>query len=155
MNIELLEKVKTQILAEPRGFDMHKWVGLDGEHETILGEPCGTVCCIAGWAATLSGFSVAYLNAMLDDAGRDEEPVFSIARAVLQIDHSDANSLFYSGSWPQPFAGDYKSAETPEARARVAVARIDALIHEKGCTPRERQVVPRREVADIPTFALL
>ena len=112
MNIDLLLKVKEQILKQPELFDMSRW---------FLPTECGTAACIAGWAWLLSG---------------REEREFSgdRTRMVPQLDLTaeQERSLFHVCDWPRIFAGHYKSARTPAYRARIGAERIDHFIATNG-----------------------
>lgn len=59
MNTELLLKVKSAILAEPRKFTMSQWAGKDED------SPCGTSACIAGHAVAIER-GVSKLNEIIN-----------------------------------------------------------------------------------------
>lgn len=78
MNVELLQKVKEKVLAEPEALDMGTW--LDRYPE------CGTVGCIAGWACALSGH--------VPETDREVE---IRALSLLGLPFEE---LFYPQDWP-------------------------------------------------------
>lgn len=49
LNIELFKAIREKIASTPEAYDQAIW----GRHEDEA--PCGTACCIAGWACVLSG----------------------------------------------------------------------------------------------------
>lgn len=51
MNVELLEKIREQIIAHPEQHDQQLW-GFKAD--------CGTTHCIAGWAAVLTGQEISW-----------------------------------------------------------------------------------------------
>lgn len=109
MNVELLQKVKEKILAEPSAVDMDLWSSPSSS------TPCGTVACIGGWALLLA----------------PKSPGLIPVRTLLDIDKSEASKLFFN--WPLEllFALNRYSHGTPEYAAIVA-ARIDRFIETDG-----------------------
>jgi hypothetical protein len=87
LNVRLLRRIKKHILEEPRRFWMGWWVvpNVPGQHPA----PCGTTACIAGWAAIL---------------GKRREPNYHNGRRALRLNERQANSLFFSHNWPEPFS---------------------------------------------------
>src|SRR5690606_38174517 len=76
-----IRKVRDQIAAQPERFNMGVYVGVQAEdtRDIIddlgafterLDTQCGTVACIAGWAAHRSGQTHASTPEMLDNASR-------------------------------------------------------------------------------------
>lgn len=76
-----VQKVRDHIAAHPDRFNMGVYVGVQGEDTRdiiddlgpfteYLDTQCGTVACIAGWAAHLSGQTHANTSEMLDNASR-------------------------------------------------------------------------------------
>src|SRR5689334_3520416 len=105
MNVRLLRKIQKHILAVPQRFDMTVWAsdGLTPGMERIY-DPwgagveikdtvpeCGTVCCIGGWAETLTG---------TDDAD-----------AALGLRWDQSERLFYCSQWPPSFKRRYDKAK--------------------------------------------
>ena len=132
LNVELLQKVKAAILEDPRRLDMCEWVSEHPDPEMCTTEvhwlaedqipPCGTVACIAGWAAVLAGHRLFSLDAV---------------RAALVGDdgYAPLNDLFYVGHWPYDLAERYANAEAGGDRAGMAAAaaeRIDRFVAEHG-----------------------
>lgn len=107
MNVELLLKVKEQILKEPPLFDMTTWSAKT---------PCGTSHCIGGWALSLY-------------EGVDKNIPYEEA---LEIAWTEAGRLFYKDSWPDGLRTDYYLASTDDQRAEVAARRIDLFIATNG-----------------------
>lgn len=123
MNVELLKKIKIQILKEPLQFDMGKWFTL------APGIPnCGTAACIAGWA-------VALHEGITPEAARQSKHAhaaffISGARKALDISTSMSDRIFFDGYWPEPFCARHQKARSPQERAQVAADYIDHLIAE-------------------------
>lgn len=112
MNVELLQKVKEKILAEPTAVNMDDWCFSSNK------TPCGTVACIAGWACVLSE---------VKDHFRDEAPIF------LKLNRINSGNLFYISQWPEELYEKLikQVPGTPEYAAIVA-ARIDRFIETDG-----------------------
>jgi hypothetical protein len=136
MNVELLRKIQAHILAEPKRVWMGTWCmfgelgecvpvhdGVDDDGFTELLEiempSCGTVACISGWAALLSGYTGAYTQADRGD--------------LLGIDPQRADRLFYSSSWPEDLR-DRLELAAPQSQeyAQIVADRIDVFIKTKG-----------------------
>lgn len=126
MNTELLLKVKAAILARPEHFDMADWCQVNGEVDleprafSQMAPPCGTTCCIGGWA-------VAIVN---------ESPYSSRLRMwqgdrALELTERQVEKLFFSDGWDMPYASHYRDADTPAQRARVAASYIDYFIAQQ------------------------
>lgn len=133
--INLLRRVKEQILLEPLQFQMEQIFtryifGVDADREKIPN--CGTAACIAGWVHTLTHkLTPAEAD---DERGNSSvgEP-WNVACEKLGIHDTmgeEANSLFLLSSWPAKFRSPYKKAKTPRGQASVAARRIDAFIEE-------------------------
>lgn len=133
LNVDLLNKVKKHFLDEPRRLRMDTWLkqgypnqeifsaGISGynEPEEYLLPQCGTVGCIAGWTVML-----AYPN----DPSKQLSPSLQ-AREVLGIDeYIMPYDLFFPDQWPSDFYRDYRNAESPEERARIACEVIDHFV---------------------------
>jgi hypothetical protein len=118
MNVELLEKIKAHILANPHSIDMRNWSG-----------ECGTVACIAGHACLFAGhkpikaegFDYEYFRIN----GKDAEEV---AMELLRLSRGDAYSLFHLSHWPDKFFEAYTQAFFTETQAKVTAERIDFFI---------------------------
>lgn len=128
MNVELLRNVARHIEATPLRLDMdvviaRKDAANFGIKRISDFPPCGTVCCIGGWAIVLSGEDDSDLRAakrLLDLDGKFDR------------DSSEVSRLFHVQFWPESFRSDYEAAKTPAAKARIAVARIEHFIATKG-----------------------
>lgn len=94
LNIDLLNKVRDKIAATPEAYDQRDWC------LPSHAAPCGTVACIAGWAAILSGeMSIKEAHRNYSDNG---EHVNNVAMRVLGLTENEANTLFNGGrdGWP-------------------------------------------------------
>lgn len=52
LNVPLLTKVLDHITAHPKEWNQGLWA--------VQGETCGTTCCVAGWAAVMSGHTLDF-----------------------------------------------------------------------------------------------
>lgn len=111
--IEKLEAVKAAILAEPELYDQSR--------APLSNHNCNTPSCIFGWLSWLYSkrrFGRMSCEQMADLAG---------------MTYPQFCALYISAEgWPEPFRGDYKSAESYAARAAVAAKRIDLFISSGG-----------------------
>jgi hypothetical protein len=57
---------------------------------------------------------------------------FENAQDALQIDHQQGDRLFLEVYWPPQFDAAWNRAQTPKARAGVAVRRINHFIKTGG-----------------------
>ena len=137
MNVELLKKVKQQILEEPNRLSMHIEITqdeeefydvLDGytkekvdEPNVALHPPCGTTACIAGWAVILS-----HPELKPKDVWRNYT-ISSEAAWLLEITYPQMSKLYYTYNWPVQFREAFKTTDIKK-RAEVAAARIDHFI---------------------------
>lgn len=128
LNIELLKKVRRKIKSVPYAYD--QGYAFRASHLA----PCGTACCIGGWADTLSAPSFAERRKRMAGAirlnraanklglkGRDFFSEFSTERGVL----FDGNP---GRAWPEPFCSQWRQARTYESRSAVAVAYLTHII---------------------------
>lgn len=115
LNLDLLERVRDQILNEPDSYDQTQWSTMDelvdpvrrGRHNKVA-VTCLTTACVAGWACSLAG------DQMLVDTAHDyvatqryyytdrvltpEGHITGIserAQALLGLDWHDAYWLFH------------------------------------------------------------
>jgi hypothetical protein len=122
MNVELLNKVKEQILKEPAQFEMFNWYATE-----LVGFPtvkipnCGTAACIAGWAISLS-------KNECPRRASNRKDYYEQAREVLDLTPFQADCLFLGHRWPSELWHTYKTAKTLKNRAEIAAKRIDLLI---------------------------
>ncbi len=89
MNIDLLQRVREQIAAEPKAFDM-AYYGNATE--------CGTTLCIAGWACVLTGATFDG-----DRFRRDGQVINADRDAKSQIGLPDLDHLFTPDYWPDGY----------------------------------------------------
>jgi hypothetical protein len=130
MNVSLLKKIKTHILAEPDAFRMDTW-------------SCGTAHCIGGWALVLNGLKIANPDEdacyqALED-GRNPDVV---AARLLDLsadvaddsldDRTERSRLFLSDHWPDRFIDAYEDAQSCAEKAQIAAERIDHFIATNG-----------------------
>lgn len=100
VNVDLLRKVKQQIVDHPESHDQAVWAEK---------RSCGTVCCVAGWAAHLSGGRLdwqVYGGATVEDVEAEayevevgDGQVLTVREAAqlqLGLDDRDADYLFSS-----------------------------------------------------------
>jgi hypothetical protein len=145
LNIEVFKAVREKIATTPEAYDQEIWGRRDRD------APCGTACCIAGWACVLNG------DVSIEDAralGRNGEigpndnvrHVSDVASEALGLSADDADTLFtslpegewddydddgedvFAGGWPEPFATNWRLSSSDAERASVAVAYLDHII---------------------------
>lgn len=115
MNIQLLKKIRRQILRTPRKFDMRfLHTSFESKEPVDFYTRCGTAHCICGWAAVL----------MEDD--QIQNGVHGLG--VFDITEKQGFSLFFTRSWPRKFRDAYENAPSYTAKAKFAAARIDHFI---------------------------
>lgn len=129
LNVRLLRKIQKHILEEPRRLKMDNAVVLKkGSERSFMSDfrttqqlfpACGTAACIAGWAVILSGRMTAEKVDCSDPYSIRRE-ADDVLGACLPIGDWMSNPLFFSGSWPEPFSSDYRAADTPRKRAKIA-----------------------------------
>lgn len=141
LNVELLRKIKKHILAVPRRFAMNHFI-IRGEPGRLLQNPhqgsggetypasldgafrkapaCGTVGCIAGWAAFFTAKNPARINN--DNAQKR-------AAKALGISAEQGKTLFFTENWPDGGEG-YHFVKTAREKAKLAAERIEEFIQE-------------------------
>ena len=133
INTELLEMVASYIERHPEEFDMDDWGSdLDSERPTLwerikltFGLPViqhEVVGCIACHAVRLSG-AEAYGNHPAQ------------AQEILGINYEQANRLFLSGEWPEPFKTDFANSDGLDGgytQTWIAAQRIRHFITTNG-----------------------
>jgi hypothetical protein len=132
MNIDLLQQIKSRILAEPDAFRMDYW-------------SCGTAHCIGGWACVLSGYEMQDTDSGIRGARLTNGfGTMTTAGDLLGLSFEDtdgwetpseAERLFFTENWPQDFEDRYDAAEAVEDRAelaKIAAERIDHFIATNG-----------------------
>lgn len=133
MNVELLQKVKAHILEEPKRLKMSQW---GRKVDPFTGPACGTVGCIAGWAAFLSKPAYigsealySYCDGLYSQARLD-------AAELLDVNKRQQEYLFFVGYWPEPFRERYQIADVfPDNHtelAQITAERIDHFIATDG-----------------------
>lgn len=122
INKTLLRKVRNHILAEPRRYNQGRFGRADDN------APCGTACCIAGWAIVLSG------KASLEDARDDfetlDEDAQGLGAKLLGLSYNESNVVFDgdANDWPQQFNTAFHVSDDKAAQARVAADYINHII---------------------------
>lgn len=134
LNIELLTKIKEQILREPERFDMSCF--FDEEDDpfppfTDDGSYCGTSACIGGWAIFLSDKKLNSPGEHMDDK----------AQALLGFPKRELTSLFYANCWPEDLRDEYYSLH----RERDKLSLSKRSEHSRG-DARSRSVVAARVI---------
>jgi hypothetical protein len=134
VNTRLLRRVQKHILAEPRRLNMDCLLdSVSVERKT--NPPCGTVGCIAGWAAFLTQGAAAHVSSESWLGAQDALALTSeqALRLFVEPKYAVEKSLYYGDeTWPLKFARKYLSAKTARQRAKVTAARIDHFIATKG-----------------------
>lgn len=124
MNVKLLKKVKAAILAEPKAFNMSQWSLPSPE------APCGTACCIAGWAKVLDmGLKTPGEAAKIlgdPEFGNDR---FSEGTKSLRLTVSQEFRLCYFANWPFRFTEQYYEARSRADHVAMAQAGADRIDH--------------------------
>lgn len=156
MNVELLRKIQAHILANPKELNMNLVAqnirGTKVAKKFKPGAPCGTACCIDGFAQMFSG----RIKPGLDKDGEYFYSViydtnFIVGASILGLTPIQANRLFESPAetysdyleeyvedslgWPIKFAKAYvqaEDAEDYEKAAKVTYDRIEHFIHTQG-----------------------
>lgn len=118
INVELLEKVRDKILAEPESYNQNKF------WHVSAAAPCGTTACIAGWAVALSCGDLKALHSLTP------VEVHAAARDLIGVTDGEAFSLFGGAglSWPEPFCTLFDKAANAHARAEVAASYLNHII---------------------------
>lgn len=128
LNIELLQRVKQKILEEPAQFQMAKIFAqyCDGHSDLPRDIPnCGTAACIGGWAIAIAK-KLSPLRASNLAFGWIE--ACEVLGVSIELGRDWPRELMELGAWPEDLRGDWFQADTLEARARVAAARIDRFV---------------------------
>jgi hypothetical protein len=141
MNVKLLRKIQQEVLAEPRRLRMVTFGKLYTEAdvaETFTdpadAPPCNMAACIGGFADWLT--KPKLFKRDIKRGGTNG--IGDRARKELGLTEDQADRLFffrewgYEKGWPARFSNAYRDAKTPLAKAKVAVARIDAFIESGG-----------------------
>lgn len=120
INTELFEKIKQHILEKPRRYDQGEW----GKPQPDV--PCGTACCIAGWAAILGGINTH--EELRGSRMRGFDP--DIAAELLGLTEDESDVVFDANgmAWAEDYGDRLREAKTPEERADAAAEYIDHII---------------------------
>jgi hypothetical protein len=129
MNTRKMESLAKFIEKLPKkAFDMSNWVvgyPVGGTVSKSTMHTCGTACCIGGWQAVKSGYSLDKVGTAYkgnNAFGHSSE----LAANQLGLTYEEENKLFYSQSWPRTKTGKAKFSNTPKG----AAARIRYMIKE-------------------------
>ena len=123
MNWEAAEKGLQYLEAEPRRFDMMRWVSDASDKSFELLEekpPCGTVCCFAGAIALAHAKDPKKVTAMNAEY---------LAHEALGTDRT--HELFCLTCWPKEFSDLYAKAITQAERVAALRAYIERLKEEQ------------------------
>ena len=80
-NVELLQATMQQIIDHPEQHDQYRFVDMN---------ICGTTACFAGWAALLSGWSIARI--------RRVDSMYDAGAKLLGLTDDEASILFYGSN---------------------------------------------------------
>ena len=127
MNIELLEKVKQQILSEPSQFNMMFF-------------SCDGVRCILGWANELYDIVDDIMLGKVDSSQVEKYKAGGIviqACYALDIHLDQCYKIGVVERWPDTFKYAYKNVDghievLQRLRAKIAAERIDHFIATEG-----------------------
>lgn len=130
MNVDLLRKVATHILEEPKRLHMHSFVRRQDRGDSLTSRKgeirefpeCGSAGCIAGWAIMLTS------NEPLPwDVGI----IMRQARRLLELSDDESYRLFGPADWPVKFYKGLTDDGSPEA-AQATADRIEHFIETGG-----------------------
>lgn len=118
LNLPMFEKIMAAILKHPKQFQM-QWITSSPPWATPR---CGTAACIAGWCETIDHTGRKLKPSLITEFG-----ALTRARFCLGLTSAEAEALFYTRGWPEPFKSTFIENGTLRS-ARVAVARIKHFI---------------------------
>jgi hypothetical protein len=134
MNVELLQKIKTHVLEEPKRVYMSSWRirGDDIERAGLMRPECNTVCCISGLATELSGSKNCIGRA--DLLGLQGDPGYPTRRQASGKDPaSQAQRIFYVSCWPTKWRRTLeRTFPQSQEYAQVVADYIDYFIKTEG-----------------------
>lgn len=115
-NAELFKAVAEKIRKDRKHYDQTAWIRTEDPHTD---EPCGTTCCIAGWATVLSGrgvpstkkFSWGHAVPVFRNKYRHMIKPWAVARQELGLTRSEARILFDEEWRPKRHIGVPKALE--------------------------------------------
>lgn len=135
LNVKLINKVIKHIEEEPRRFDMDCWIYENEE------APCGTSCCIAGWALILNRKRIPKNHNERErviDLDKfpysNSELITKRACKALGTSIKNASSLFLENHWPVKYRSKYfggKALKKEKVHTR-AIALLKEVIKTKG-----------------------
>lgn len=131
MNVALLKKVRSAILAHPDQFEMKDFFqgSLKLNRRRVPAGGCGTAACIGGWALHLTTKEKTLAESRIAAHGLW---VWTDAARVLGISFDEAGALLDVREWPEQFRTRYNKAKSVRPRARAAADRISWFIKTKG-----------------------
>jgi hypothetical protein len=136
MNVALFEKIKTQILEEPKRLDMQVGLLFNAWKSTNLPSwrvpACGTIGCIAGWAVMLSDNRITR-SLDVGRVGWDFSWGFVslTAAQVLDVPEDVLDQLFHVSNWDIDLQDSYYEAIAEDllaTRAKITVMAIDRFV---------------------------
>jgi hypothetical protein len=101
LNTELVDEISEHI--KPTNFDMRSW---SYERDGRFGEPCGTTCCIAGWARVLTSSQPKRTAKTIRDSLRNDPVAAKLLGIPALFDEDDDDyytPLFYMDVWPSKY----------------------------------------------------
>jgi hypothetical protein len=113
LNVELLQRAKAQILAEPERVNQAHWVREGGD-------PCGTIGCLAGHVVHLTypGATPCSLNSVRLPDGT-EYHVAREAERLLGLLPADRNRLFSASGQSSVTAEPHTRAHAEQVAAHI------------------------------------
>jgi hypothetical protein len=133
MNVKLLRQIQKQIKEEPRRLDMESIARETKELPVNLVPPCGTVCCISGWASVLSRPDTKLMvshNFLRTPGGRYLDVLDG--QEQLGLTFEQGHRLFDLSGWPALYRNAYREALTPAQKTSVTLKRIDHFVRTRG-----------------------
>jgi hypothetical protein len=119
MSVKLLRKVEKAILKEPKRFCMGTWGDLAQRDAPV----CGTVGCIAGWAALLN------VTENPDEFRKHVDMMTQKnGKRALKLTLPQCRRLFFLSGWPSKFQTLFLRGDSVKA----AVKRIEHFIKTGG-----------------------
>ena len=114
LNEPLFRQIQHQLRTHPEQYNQGNW----GD-----GNACGTVCCLAGWAALLAhpGARLEYFEVIKDDKNLGTIP--NVAHKELGLGERKSETLFMLGGWKNEDLSD-QFVEARNQGDQVAQANI-------------------------------
>lgn len=142
--VRRLEAVIECIKEEPKRLSMADWGTVYNIKSKNFKEQareddlpkCGTVACIAGWVVLLENrkkrLTAARKAAEKNGSSHSPDDLDILACEFMDMDMETGGKLFFTGSWPDPFSGQYEEADTARGRMKATVDRIKHFIKTDG-----------------------